>query len=145
MTWRQKIACFAAALLLAACRLGQAPANQSSFFFIQMSDPQFGFITANADFERETVNFVESHRRRQSSSPAFVVVTGDLTHRQGDTAQIAEYRRIVAQLDPSIRCPQRPRQPRPRAPPEPSEHRRVPPSRSVPTTTSSTATACTAS
>ena len=27
------------------------------FFFIQMSDPQFGLFTSNASFERETVNY----------------------------------------------------------------------------------------
>jgi 3',5'-cyclic AMP phosphodiesterase CpdA len=34
--------------------------------------------------------------------PAFVVITGDLVHKPGDAAQIAEYRRIVAKIDRSI-------------------------------------------
>jgi len=100
MTWRQTLACIATALLLAACR-AQPPANQS-FFFVQMSDPQFGFITPNAGFKQETDNFSKAIAAANRLRPAFVVVTGDLTHRQGDSAQIAEYRRIIAQLDPAI-------------------------------------------
>jgi 3',5'-cyclic AMP phosphodiesterase CpdA len=102
MTWRRSIAWFAVALLVAACRLAQAPASPQSFFFIQMSDPQFGFIAPNAGFKQETENFSKAIAAANRLRPAFVVVTGDLTHRQGDTAQIAEYRRIVGQLDPSI-------------------------------------------
>ena len=101
MTWRQTLACIATALLLATCR-AQPPAIQQSFVFVQMSDPQFGFITPNAGFEKETENFSKAIASANRLRPAFVVVTGDLTHRQGDSAQIAEYRRIVAQLDPSI-------------------------------------------
>jgi len=102
MTWRRRIVCLAAALLLAACHAAQAPANPQSFLFIQMSDPQFGFITPNAGFKQETENLTKAIAAANRLRPAFVVVTGDLTHRQGDTAQIAEYRRIVGQLDPSI-------------------------------------------
>ena len=102
MTWRRRIVCLAAALLLAACHAAQAPANPQSFLFIQMSDPQFGFITPNAGFKQETENLTKAIAAANRLRPAFVVVTGDLTHRQGDSAQIAEYRRIVGQLDPSI-------------------------------------------
>ena len=34
--------------------------------------------------------------------PAFVIVTGDLVNKAGDAAQIAEYRRIAARLNPAI-------------------------------------------
>ena len=70
--------------------------------FIQMSDPQFGMFTANEDFSRETANFTRAIDAANRLRPAFVVVTGDLTNRQGDSAQIAEYRRIAATLDRSI-------------------------------------------
>jgi 3',5'-cyclic AMP phosphodiesterase CpdA len=100
MNWRQKLV-LVATLLLGACRSMPAR-DQRSFFFIQMSDPQFGFFTANADFARETVNFEKAIAAANRLRPAFVVVSGDLTHRQGDVAQIAEYHRIAAQLDRSI-------------------------------------------
>src|SRR5438093_12906943 len=91
----------AAALVFSACRFAAGP--DRPFFFIQMADPQFGFFTANQDFARETVNFERAIGAANRLHPAFVVVCGDLTHRQGDAAQIAEYRRIAAQLDSSIK------------------------------------------
>lgn len=89
-------------LLLVACRLAGGPSAREPFFFIQMADPQFGFFTANQDFARETANFERAIAAANRLQPAFVVVCGDLTHRAGDTAQVAEYLRIVAQLDKSI-------------------------------------------
>jgi 3',5'-cyclic AMP phosphodiesterase CpdA len=35
--------------------------------------------------------------------PAFVIVTGDLTNKAGEAAQIAEYKRIAAKLNPKIK------------------------------------------
>ncbi len=71
--------------------------------FIQMSDPQFGMYTRNQDFAQETANFEFAVATANRLRPAFVVVTGDLVNRAGDAAQVAEYRRIVAKLDPAIR------------------------------------------
>ena len=67
-----------------------------------MSDPQFGMFTANGEFSQETANFSRAIEAANRLRPAFVVVTGDLTNRQGDSAQIAEYRRIASKLDRSI-------------------------------------------
>jgi 3',5'-cyclic AMP phosphodiesterase CpdA len=84
------------------CRSAPTTVSDQPFFFIQMADPQFGFFTANADFAGETANFTRAIEAANRLRPAFVVVSGDLTHRQGDSAQIAEYRRIAAMLDRSI-------------------------------------------
>jgi 3',5'-cyclic AMP phosphodiesterase CpdA len=95
------VASFASAAT--ACRSVPSPVGpQQSFFFIQMSDPQFGMYTANADFSRETADFTRAIAAANRLRPAFVVVCGDLTNKQGDSAQIAEYRRIAATLDRSI-------------------------------------------
>ncbi len=67
-----------------------------------MSDPQFGMYTENRGFQQETINFEFAIATANRLKPAFVVVTGDLINKPGDAAQIAEYRRIVAKLDPSI-------------------------------------------
>ena len=93
---------FLAAASLAACRSAPRVADRQPFFFIQMADPQFGFFTANKDFAQETVNFERAIAAANRLRPAFVVICGDLTHRQGDPAQIAEYHRIAAQLDRAI-------------------------------------------
>jgi serine/threonine-protein phosphatase CPPED1 len=84
------------------CRSGRLSPSREPFFFIQMADPQFGFFTANQDFARETANFTKAIEIANRLRPAFVVVCGDLTHRAGDSAQIAEYRRIAATLDRSV-------------------------------------------
>ena len=69
---------------------------------MQLSDPQFGMYTANADFAQETANFEFAIAAANRLHPAFVVVTGDLVNKEGDAAQIAEYQRIAAKLDRAI-------------------------------------------
>ena len=87
------------AAFLTACHPSPIAPRPSSFFFIQMSDPQFGMFTANGGFLQETANFTRAIDAANRLRPAFVVVTGDLTNRQGDSAQIAEYRRVASTLD----------------------------------------------
>ena len=75
----------------------------SDFFFLQMSDPQFGMYTANGEFSQETANFEFAIANANRLRPAFVVVCGDLINRPAEPAQTAEYLRIAAKLDPSIK------------------------------------------
>jgi serine/threonine-protein phosphatase CPPED1 len=72
------------------------------FFFIQLTDPQFGMFTDNTNFIQETANFEFAVASVNRLRPAFVVITGDLVNKAGDAAQIAEYRRIVKKIDPTI-------------------------------------------
>jgi 3',5'-cyclic AMP phosphodiesterase CpdA len=72
------------------------------FTFIQLSDPQLGMFTNNRDFAQDAANFEFAVTAVNRLRPAFVVITGDLVHKPGDAAQIAEYRRIVAKIDRSI-------------------------------------------
>jgi 3',5'-cyclic AMP phosphodiesterase CpdA len=71
--------------------------------FIQMTDPQFGMYTGNKGFEHETANLEFAVATANRLQPAFVVVTGDLVNAEGDAAQIAEFKRVAARLDPKIR------------------------------------------
>jgi len=73
-----------------------------SFFFIQLSDPQFGMFTGNKDFAQETANFEFAVATINRLKPAFVVITGDLVNKAGDAAQIAEFQRVAAKVDPKI-------------------------------------------
>ena len=68
-----------------------------------MADTQFGFFNANKEFSRETVNMEKAIAESNRLKPAFVVICGDLVNKPGDLAQIAEYKRIAAKLDPSIK------------------------------------------
>jgi 3',5'-cyclic AMP phosphodiesterase CpdA len=70
--------------------------------FIQMSDPQFGMYTKDADFKHETANLEFAIAAANRLMPAFVVITGDLINKAGDAAMTAEYKRITAKLDPKI-------------------------------------------
>jgi 3',5'-cyclic AMP phosphodiesterase CpdA len=71
--------------------------------FIQMSDPQFGMYTKDADFAHETANFEFAVAAANRLMPAFVVITGDLINKSGDAAQAAEYKRIASGLNPKIK------------------------------------------
>jgi 3',5'-cyclic AMP phosphodiesterase CpdA len=71
--------------------------------FIQMSDPQFGMYSKNQGFAHETANFEFAIATANRLKPAFVVITGDLVNQSGNAAQAAEFTRIAARLDPSIR------------------------------------------
>lgn len=71
-------------------------------YFVQTSDPQFGMFTGNKDFRQETANWEFVIANVNRLHPAFLVVTGDLTNKQGDADQIAEYKRINRGLDPTI-------------------------------------------
>jgi serine/threonine-protein phosphatase CPPED1 len=72
------------------------------FFFIQLSDPQFGMFTDNKDFAQETVNFEFAVATVNRLKPAFVVITGDLVNKPGDMPQIVEFLRIVGKIDARI-------------------------------------------
>jgi 3',5'-cyclic AMP phosphodiesterase CpdA len=86
-------------ILLAVAFAGSAAAQT----FIQMSDPQFGMFTSNKGFAHETVNFEFAIANANRLKPAFVIITGDLVNDGASAEQAAEYKRITAKLDPSIR------------------------------------------
>jgi serine/threonine-protein phosphatase CPPED1 len=88
-----------AAVVLLAGALGAQPER---FFFVQITDPQLGMYTSNANFAQETANLEFAVATVNRLRPAFVVVTGDLVNKGGDAAQIAEYRRIVGKVDRAI-------------------------------------------
>lgn len=76
--------------------------SNDAFYFIQMTDPQFGFYTDNKSFEKETALYTRAIQEANRLRPAFVIVTGDLVNLPFDSAQIAEYKRISNQLDARI-------------------------------------------
>jgi serine/threonine-protein phosphatase CPPED1 len=84
------------------CLTNFAARAAEPFFFIQLSDPQFGMFTGNKDFAQETANFEFAVATVNRLRPAFVIITGDLVNKPGDAAQIAEYKRIVGKINSSI-------------------------------------------
>ena len=73
-----------------------------SFFFIQITDPQFGMFTDNKDFAQETANLEFAVAAINRLRPAFVVVSGDLVNKPGDQPQIREYKRIMGRVAADI-------------------------------------------
>ena len=97
-----------------------------AYFFIQLSDPQFGMFAAFSglddatieDFRRKglhvrpapkTTGFAEETALYEAAiaavnrlKPDFVVTTGDLVNDPADSAQVAELRRITDTLDGGI-------------------------------------------
>jgi 3',5'-cyclic AMP phosphodiesterase CpdA len=96
---------FAAAVALVCAALSPlaTPSRAAEpFFFIQLTDPQMGMFADNANFDQETANFEFAVATINRLRPAFVVITGDLVNKTGDAAQIREYQRIQAQINPAI-------------------------------------------
>jgi 3',5'-cyclic AMP phosphodiesterase CpdA len=76
--------------------------SQQPWFFAVLSDPQFGMYAKDQNFAQETANFEFAIANLNRLHPRFVVVCGDLVNRTGDSTEIAEYKRILQKLDPSI-------------------------------------------
>ena len=86
-------------LLLLAARVFAA----QPFFFIQMSDPQFGMFLKDAGYAHETLNFEFAIASANRLKPAFVVITGDLVNNRESSAEVTEFQRVAGKLEPGIK------------------------------------------
>ena len=76
--------------------------NSKPFFFIQMSDPQFGFLDANESIDKETILYERAVADINRLNPDFVVITGDFVHDHTDSTQWAGFDRITGMIKRSI-------------------------------------------
>jgi len=76
--------------------------EEHPFFFIQMSDPQFGMYSANEDFSKETELFEKAILHVNRLRPAFVLNTGDLVNEPCDEKQLTGAMRVIQNLDKGI-------------------------------------------
>ena len=76
--------------------------QEQPFYFLMLSDPQFGMYTGDESFVQETANYEFAVATVNRLKPAFVIVLGDLVNKTGDAEQIREYVRITRKIDPSI-------------------------------------------
>jgi serine/threonine-protein phosphatase CPPED1 len=72
------------------------------WFFIQLSDPQFGMFDKNQGFEKETIIYEKAVEKVNILKPDFVIITGDFVHDQNSGSQIEEFKRITAKISPKI-------------------------------------------
>ncbi len=89
--------------ILIAALFAAALTAAEPFFFIQLSDTQFGMYAKDENFAQETANFQFAVATIKRLKPKFVVITGDLVNKPGDATQIAEYLRICSTIDPSVK------------------------------------------
>ena len=87
------------AIVLAATAESPKP---KPWFFAVLADPQLGMYAKDKDFAQETANLEFAIANLNRLHPRFVVVCGDLVNRTGDPTEIAEYKRVLQKLDPSI-------------------------------------------
>jgi 3',5'-cyclic AMP phosphodiesterase CpdA len=90
------------ALFFLAIFLPATAESQQPWFFAVLADPQFGMYAKDQNFTQETANLEFAIANLNRLHPRFVVICGDLVNRTGDAAEIAEYKRILRELDPSI-------------------------------------------
>ncbi len=72
------------------------------FFFIQLADPQLGFLDDNRSIQQDAALFERAIEHANRLRPAFVVVCGDLVNIPGSETQAAELLRISRKLAPDI-------------------------------------------
>ncbi len=76
--------------------------QNKNFFFIQITDPQFGMYEENTGFARETELYEQTVSHINRLNPDFVVITGDFVHDPDDEDQIREFKRITGKIDSKI-------------------------------------------
>ena len=82
--------------------IAQKKNPKAPWFFIQITDPQFGMIDSNASFEKETFLYEKAVAKINSLNPDFVVITGDFVNDSKSISQIKEFKRITAKINPKI-------------------------------------------
>lgn len=75
-------------LLLASCG--------NEFSFVQISDPQFGFISENKGISEDSVLYENAVKEINRIQPAAVIITGDLVHDRYNKSQWNELLRITS-------------------------------------------------
>lgn len=78
-------------------------ADSAPFFFLQLSDPQFGFIDNNKSISAETEAMNKAVTAINQLKPPFVVITGDFVNNSKSKEQIAAYKSMIAQIDFSVK------------------------------------------
>lgn len=99
---RHFLTCLILVFVLAGSALAQNAGSNGPWFFIQITDPQFGMFDNNKSFEKETDLYEKAVAKINILHPDFVVITGDLVHDPNSAAQLNEFKRITAKINPKI-------------------------------------------
>jgi len=100
----RKIAIISLAMIfiVAGSALAQKNVSKTPWFFIQLTDPQFGMFDNNAGFEKETALYELAVAKINILNPDFVVITGDFVNDPNSDSQIKEFKQITAKINQGI-------------------------------------------
>lgn len=91
-------------LILVSFPVGAQNKNSSTpFFFIQVTDPQFGMYEQDRGFDKDTELYEKAVEAINRLHPDFVVITGDLVNNRNDRTQVAEFKRITLKINKDIK------------------------------------------
>lgn len=90
-----------AGLIITNC-VAQNKITDCQFFFIQITDPQFGMYESDKGFSKETELYEKAVEAVNRLNPDFVVITGDLVNNRNDRGQIEEFKRITSKINKDI-------------------------------------------
>jgi len=77
--------------------------NKKGYFFVHLSDPQYGFIDENRAYDREVMMMDTVVRFVNRMKPPFIVVTGDFVNQSDNDAQIAAWKKTLSLIDNDIK------------------------------------------
>jgi 3',5'-cyclic AMP phosphodiesterase CpdA len=89
-------------IFTAGTAFAQNKSADKPWFFIQITDPQFGMFESNNGFEKETILYEKAVEKINNLKPDFVVITGDFVHNSKSPDQINEFKRITGTIRPEI-------------------------------------------
>ena len=79
---------------------------EDPFFFIKLADCQFGLLTNNKTWATEISLLQQAVVHINRLKPKFVILCGDMVHMPPHNAlhdrEMADYKKVVSQIDPSI-------------------------------------------
>jgi 3',5'-cyclic AMP phosphodiesterase CpdA len=100
-TYRSVITLFVF-LLITLSGISQEKNASAPFFFIQVTDPQFGMYDADKGFSKETELYEKAVTEINRLNPDFVIITGDLVNNKDNRSQITEFKRITGKIGQQI-------------------------------------------
>ena len=98
----KKLFVWIATLLLGLATSGCAERQSREPFFVQISDPQLGFINESADFSPEVALVERIAGEVNSLRPDFVVFSGDLVQWRTDQAALDAFKQLTTLFDQQI-------------------------------------------
>lgn len=89
-------------LLLAGALVACGAPEEKAHFFVQISDPQLGFITESSDFTPERENMERIAEAVNRLRPDFVVFSGDYIQERNDEAALEGFKQMCTLFDKEI-------------------------------------------